>query len=274
MLPVSNSEPDLLQPADLECGLASLDLSEHVLLYNRETQSTNTDVIKHFEQTGRLSIATCEMQTAGKGRRGRKWVSPYAQNIYCTVGMIKSLPALQLGLLSIVSGIALCKALASCDIDTVRLKWPNDLVFDDNHQKQKLGGILIESRPVTGGYFLAIGFGLNVHMTRSELDTIPQAATSLSLISKNTVKRQTILMTAIEVLIEAISQFDESAGESLVNEFADHDAYINQQVSVLYADDQITGLNKGINSAGQLLLKTAEGILSFSAAEISLRATS
>lgn len=274
MAPVLNSEPDLLQPAEIEYELAALGLSDHLLLYREETQSTNNDVIKHYEQTQQLSIATCEMQTAGKGRRGKHWISPFARNIYCTVGMIKSLPASHLGLLSIVSGIALCRALASCDIEAVQLKWPNDLVFDDNSQKQKLGGILIESRPVADGYFLAIGFGLNVHMTRAELDAIPQAATSLSLISKKMLKRQAILMAAIEALTEAIRQFNESTIESLVNEFALHDAYRNQQVCVLYADDQIIGFNNGINPGGQLLLNTDQGMLSFSAAEISLRAIS
>ncbi len=271
MTPVLNSEPDLLQSTEIEYELARLGLSEHLLLYREETQSTNTDVIKHYEQTRQLSIATCEMQTAGKGRRGRHWISPYARNIYCTVGMTKTLPASHLGLLSIVSGIALCRALASSDIDAVRLKWPNDLVFDNNNQKQKLGGILIESRPVANGYFLAIGFGLNVHMTQEELDAIPQAATSLSLISEKKLKRQTILLAAIKVLTEAIHRFNESMIEPLMNEFAQYDAYSNQQVSVLYADDKIIGFNKGINTDGQLLLDTDQGVLSFSAAEISLR---
>ena len=268
---VLNSEPDLLQPVEIESGLAARGLNEHLLLYREQTQSTNIDVIKHFEQTGQLSIATCEMQSAGKGRRGRRWISPFARNIYCTVGMKKSLPSSHLGLLSIVSGIALSRALASCDIEAVQLKWPNDLVFGDSNQKQKLGGILIESRPVADGYFLAIGFGLNVHMTRAELDAIPQAATSLSLISRKKLKRQAILMAAIESLTEAIRLFNESTIDTLVDEFAQYDAYINQQVCVLHADDQITGINKGINPGGQLLLKTYQGVLSFSAAEISLR---
>ncbi len=271
---VLDTEPDLLRPAEIERELMALGLDEYLLLYREETQSTNIDVIQYYEQTRQLSIATCEMQTAGKGRRGRHWISPFARNIYCTVGLVKSLPASHLGLLSIVSGIALCRALASCNIERVRLKWPNDLVFDDGNRKQKLGGILIESRPVSDGYFLAIGFGLNVQMTREELDTIPQASTCLGLISRRQLKRQVILMAAIKALIGAIHRFNESTIDHLVDEFAQYDAFVNQRVCVLYADDQIIGFNNGINRSGQLLLNTDQGILTFSAAEISLRAAS
>lgn len=268
---VQDSESELLQPAKIESELVSKGLSDHLLLYRPETLSTNIDVLQHYEQTRQLSIAICEKQSAGKGRRGRQWVSPFAQNIYCTIGLIESLPASHLGLLSIVSGIALCRALSSCGIEGVQLKWPNDLVFANGHQKQKLGGILIESKPVANGYFLAIGFGLNVHMTRLELDAIPQATTSLSLITEKQLKRQTLLLAAIKSVIDAINLFDGSKIQSLVDEFTQHDAYSDQQICVLNADEEIHGINAGINHSGQLLLKTEQGLLAFSAAEISLR---
>lgn len=269
-----DSESDLLQPAEIESELVSKGLNDHLLLYRPQTRSTNIDVLQHYQHTGQLSIAICEQQLAGKGRRGRQWVSPFAQNIYCTVGIIKSLPPSHLGLLSIISGIALCRAIASCGIEAVQLKWPNDLVFANGHLKQKLGGILIESKPVANGYFLAIGFGLNVHMTRHELDAIPQAATSLSLISKKQLKRQTLLLAAIESVIDAIDLFDGSNIQSLVDQFSRHDAYSDQQICVLNVDEEIHGINVGINHSGQLLLKTEQGLLAFSAAEISLRAIS
>lgn len=263
---------DLLQATELEAELAALGLNQHALLYRRETQSTNIDVMQHYQQTGQLSIATCEKQTAGKGRRGRQWVSPFAQNIYCSIGMKKSISPSLLGLLSIVSGIALCRAISDFGIHNVQLKWPNDLVYQKDRQKYKLGGILIESRPAADHYFLAIGFGLNVHMTQAELDAIPQAAISLALISNQALRRQTILIAAIEAVVNDINLFDEAKVESLVDEFTRHDAFYQQPILVLNADEEIYGSNAGINHSGQLLLKTEQGLLSFSAAEISLRA--
>jgi len=259
---------DLLQPDAIREALAAKGFSEYVLLYASTTNSTNADVLAHFDQQAQLAIAICEMQTAGKGRRGRQWYSPYARNIYCTVGVEKSLPASHLGLLSILSGIALCEALADCGIEGVRLKWPNDLYF----QKKKLGGILIESKPAANGrYFLAIGFGLNVHMTQRELDDIPQAATSLDLIQSETVNRQLILLAAIERVLTRIQQFEETQVAALIDDFQRHDAFYAQKICVLNADEEIFGINSGINQYGQLKLQTDQGLAVFSAAEISMR---
>lgn len=263
---------DLLRDTELEAALVGLGLNQHRLLYRPETQSTNIDVVQHYRQTGELSIATCETQTAGKGRRGRQWISPFAQNIYCTIGIKKSLPPSTLGWLSIVSGMALCRAMSSCGIDNVLLKWPNDLVYQKGSQKYKLGGILIESSPAESGYFVAIGFGLNVHMTQTELDAIPQAATSLSQISKRFLSRQSMLIESIAAVHEAIAQFDEVKIESLIGEFSRYDAFAEQKICVLNGDQKIIGRNAGVNHSGQLLLQTEQGELPFSAAEISLRA--
>ena len=258
----------LLQPEEIRQALAVKGLSDHVLLYEPTTISTNTDVLAHYDRHGQLAIAICEMQTAGKGRRGRQWHSPYAQSIYCTLGIEKSLPASHLGLLSIVSGIALCDALLSCGIEGVQLKWPNDLYY----QKKKLGGILIESKPTANdGYFFAIGFGLNVHMTQAELDDIPQAATSLDLIQSETVNRQQVLCAAIEQVLTRIQQFEEDDVATLIDEFQQHDAFHAQTICVLNADEEIFGVNSGINQYGQLKLQTDQGPAVFSAAEISMR---
>lgn len=253
---------------DLESALSLRELQDFSLLYKEVTDSTNIDVLKHYQAHQQQCIALCEMQTAGKGRRGRQWVSPWAQNIYCTIGIEKSLPPAQLGLVSILSGIALCQALAACGIANIKLKWPNDLYFE----MQKLGGILIESRPnADGGYFFAIGFGINVHMTQAQLDEIPQAATSLDLISGHAVDRQLILLAAIETVIEKIRNFDQASAEELGKEFAQIDAFYGRSICVIDADSEIFGRNAGINENGQLILETDAGPQIHSAAEISLR---
>lgn len=263
----------MLRPAEIEAELAALGLGHYRLLYHPETQSTNIDVLQYYEQTRRSSIATCETQTAGKGRRGRHWLSPYAENIYCTIGTIKSLPASQLGLLSIVSGVALCRALTTYGIEGIQLKWPNDVIYPKNNaQFCKLGGLLIESRPADNAYFLAIGFGLNVHMTHADLDSIEQAATSLCFIADKPLKRQVILLMAIDAIISAIHQFNGTQVAELVAEFNQFDAFYAQPVCVLEAGKQIFGNHAGINDSGQLLLQTEQDLLSFSAADISLRA--
>lgn len=263
---------DLLKPDDIRRMLDEQDLSEFDLIYKEETGSTNIDVIEHFQNTGRLSIAVCETQTAGRGRRGRQWLSPYAQNVYCTIGLQLTVGADRLGLVSIACGVALCRAMVGCGFDNVKIKWPNDLVVNAGSQKYKLGGILIESRPAGDGYFVAVGFGLNVHMSQSQLEEISQPATSLGLISKTGIQRQPLLEAAIISIVDQFKLFGHSDIESLLEEFSQYDAYRNQQVVVLTGDDSVRGLCLGVDSSGQLLVKTGDKVQSFSAAEISLRA--
>ena len=162
--------------------------------------------------------------------------------------------------------------MGKCGFDDIKLKWPNDLVYDNGSGKYKLGGILIESRPTSGGYFAAIGFGLNVHMSRADLDVISQAATSLGLISNTEVQRQPVLMAAIISIVDQFEFFGNSDIEALLQEFSRYDAYRNQQVVVLDGDRSVSGCCMGIDSTGQLLVRIENKVQAFSAAEISLRA--
>jgi len=236
--------------------------------YQLMTESTNADALKIFAPSRQPCIVLAEMQTGGRGRRGRQWISPFGKNIYCTIGLHKSIQGSHAGLLSIVSGIALCKALTNCGVNGVRLKWPNDLYY----QNQKLGGILIESSlRDTGEYFFAIGFGINVSMGKLDFGVIPQPATSLNLISGVPVSRDLVLQQAIRQVVQMIDEFDESAISRVVDAFDAIDAFRHQPITVTTPQHSIDGVNAGINSAGQLLLDTDQGQLEFSAADISVR---
>ena len=236
--------------------------------YQLVTESTNADALQFFETNRQPCIVLTEMQTGGRGRRGRAWISPFGQNIYCTIGIRKSTRDYNPGLLSIVTGVALCNALEICGINDVGLKWPNDLYY----QNQKLGGILIESKMSGAGEcFFAIGFGINVSMNERDFDLIPQPATSVNLINAGPVSRDMIISEAIRQVVAMIDDFDESTVSQLVEAFDAVDAFRNQPVTVTTANGSVDGVNAGINSSGQLLLDTDGGQLQFSAADISLR---
>jgi BirA family biotin operon repressor/biotin-[acetyl-CoA-carboxylase] ligase len=236
--------------------------------YRLQTESTNADVLKLSENNQKSCIAVAEMQTGGKGRRGRHWISPFARNIYCTIGIARPVVPHHLGLISIVTGIGLCKALSHSGIDDVMLKWPNDIYY----QNRKLGGILIESRPMAeGDYYFAIGIGINVLMEAEDLQEIPQAATSVKLICGDSISRNLILAQVIRQVVPMIHDFDESSIPRLIEEFNELDAFRNQQIRVTTPSQSICGVNRGINSSGQLELETEQGRQCFSAADISLR---
>jgi BirA family biotin operon repressor/biotin-[acetyl-CoA-carboxylase] ligase len=237
--------------------------------YRQQTESTNADVLRYQQQHQREVVAVSEAQSAGRGRRGRQWLSPFARNIYCTIGIAREIPASSQGLLSIVTGLALCRALKQSADTIVGLKWPNDLLVDGH----KLGGILIESRPLgEASFYFAIGFGLNVYMSDQELATIPQPATSLAQVAADEVDRTQVLIASIDKVIQSIREFDHSATSELIAEFARFDALHDRPIEVIAGDSRIRGINRGITSAGQLQLETEQGIEIHSAAEISLRA--
>ena len=236
-------------------------------LYCQQTESTNSDALEHFTQHQSELVVCAETQSAGRGRRGRQWVSPYAQNIYCTIGLVKSIPATQQGLLSIVTGLALRRSLvSSCGVN-LQLKWPNDLLIDG----QKLGGILIESRPqAQDESFFAIGFGLNVSLDETSRVAIDQPVTSLHLVTGESPDRSRVLVSAIDAIVRAIREFEVETAGDLANEFSRADAFHDRPVELVSAGDRLSGINRGIDPSGALRLETEQGIETHAAAEISL----
>ncbi len=236
--------------------------------YRLLTESTNVDVLQLFESSRKPSIAIAEMQSGGRGRRGRQWISRFAQNIICSIGMTKLIADCNPGLLSIVTGLALIEALENSAINGVQLKWPNDLYY----QNKKLGGILIESKmSVDQEYFFAIGFGINVMMSAEDMSAIPQPVTSVELIVDNPVSRDNLLVEAIQQVVKVIRDFDQSSAAKIVDSFQAKDAFKNQTICVNSGTDSIDGKNLGINSDGQLMVDTGQGIRVYSAADISIR---
>jgi BirA family biotin operon repressor/biotin-[acetyl-CoA-carboxylase] ligase len=138
-----------------------------------------------LEQAPNLQPAFClsETQTAGRGQQGRTWVSPKAQNIYLSYLTYSEIPLHQLQDASIKVGKVLLNHLTQeLKIRNLHLKWPNDILFE---QKQKLAGILVETKSLENVSALVIGIGLNVNMKEST-ETISQAWTSLTNITHKT----------------------------------------------------------------------------------------
>ncbi len=258
------------EPIDAKRARRTVERHQLDWRYQRETGSTNADALEYYVRHRREVVAFSEKQSAGRGRRGRSWHSPFARNIYCTVGLLKALPANNQGLLSIVTGIALCRALRQSADAAIRLKWPNDLLFDG----RKLGGILIESRAHdASSFFFAIGFGLNIFMEQDEIAAIEQPATSLDRASTRGIDRNAVLSAAIDAVVSSIRAFDPADAARLAAEFESFDAFHGREVEVVSGEQRIRGLNRGITDSGQLRLETGQGIQIHSAAEISLRAS-
>ena len=235
------------------------------LHYFPACESTNKEC-QQLAQHG--SIVLAERQTAGRGRRGNVWHSPLASNIYCSIGLQKTLEARYLGLLSLQVGICIAQVLREQGFDAAELKWPNDVLLDG----KKLGGILIETRALTvDTFFLVIGFGLNVHLDESTIQAINQPAVSLSQHSARAINRQLLLAEIISRIMNSIMQFDLHRIDALLIEFNQYDCLRGLPVVVKNAGQEIHGVHLGIAKTGEIQVRTDRGVELFSAAEISLR---
>jgi len=139
------------------------------------TDSTNQRLLE-ADSAADPQALFAELQTAGRGRRGREWRSPFGANLYLSLGW--SFPAWppQLSALSLAVGVACARALRKAGLHQVMLKWPNDLRVGDD----KLGGILIEQRGEAGGVCrVVVGIGINVAMSAEQAGVLGQPWTSL-----------------------------------------------------------------------------------------------
>ncbi|GAA4351428.1 bifunctional biotin--[acetyl-CoA-carboxylase] ligase/biotin operon repressor BirA [Kangiella taiwanensis] len=229
------------------------------------TDSTNEALKGEGFAHNKLVVA--EYQSAGRGRRGRKWVSPIASNLYWSLGWKTQLPVQQLGGLSLVVGLSIVSALEKLGVTGVEVKWPNDV----RYQGRKLGGILVElSGDMVGGLNVIIGVGLNVHMANGAASSIEQEWINLQELKPN-ISRQDVLTAVIQELQKSLEQFAEHGFDAFTEQWSRVDECFNKKVAIIQNDDVVNGIGAGVDSNGAFLLQTGKGIKPIYAGEVSLR---
>jgi BirA family biotin operon repressor/biotin-[acetyl-CoA-carboxylase] ligase len=231
--------------------------------------STNLLAMQQLQQKpghGRLYVA--EQQTAGRGRRGRAWVSPFARNLYFSLVWRFPQGAASLEGLSLAVGLGLARGLARLGLEGVELKWPNDLLW----QGRKLAGVLLEvSGEASGDCQVVTGVGLNVAMPLEQGAGIDQPWVDLQQICGTVPSRTQVLAALVNELVPVLAAFAESGFEPLVNEWQALDACRDQHVSLNFGLNAVEGICRGVSGSGALMLETAAGVESFHGGEVSLR---
>lgn len=233
--------------------------------------STNAEVLRCAQQ-GCSSGLVCsaELQTAGRGRRGRQWVSPYASNLYLSVLWEFSQGAAALEGLSLAVGVAVARALRACDVPAVQLKWPNDVLYAG----AKLGGILLEmSGDAAGSCRVVIGVGLNVAMPEAAAGGIDQAWTDIKSIStRQHPGRNRLLAELLNELLPLAADFEQQGFTQWRDEWQALDAFAGASVVLQTGSGPLAGIARGVDERGALQLETTTGVQSVYGGEISLRA--
>tara|TARA_R110001606_G_C15374715_1_gene649870 strand:- start:1563 stop:2540 length:978 start_codon:yes stop_codon:yes gene_type:complete len=236
----------------------------------QQTDSTNAEAQRLMATNGHRPLAcVSEQQTAGRGRRGRSWVSPYGQNIYLTITEPFDTGAQGLEGLSLMVGIVLANTLRDCGYKGVQLKWPNDILLEG----KKLAGILIEILgDLTSDCVVVIGVGINVLMREEVAGQIDQAWTSLLQASpRGELNRNALIASFAGNLLEALGIFREKGFVAFVPAWQEHDAWFGQMVNVISGSNEVSGRHCGVTEGGALKLETIEGMVFVSGGEVSLR---
>lgn len=229
--------------------------------------STNAEALRLATQGHALPLLVlAEQQTAGRGRRGRKWVSPYAENIYYSLALRIDGGMRQLEGLSLLVGLAVVKTLREMGLSGAGLKWPNDILVG----RRKLAGVLLE---LTGDpadvCHVVIGIGLNVNMQTSR--DVDQAWTSMMLEVGAGIDRNLVVTRLSAELRTYLSAHREKGFEAFRDEWELNHLWQNQPVTLLAGSNAVEGVVVGVDPGGALLLKVGDHISAFSGGELSLR---
>ena len=235
------------------------------IVYFEETDSTNRqarllamDGAKH----GTLVIA--DTQSAGRGRRGRGWISPAGEGIFMSLIVRPDVPPSQVAKMSLTLALAVAKAIERVTGLDARIKWPNDIVIGG----RKICGLLLEmdatAKKVNS---IVAGVGINVHQRIFD-EEIAHTASSLDLLAGKHVSRSELVRTFLEEFEQAMALAD----TQMMDAYRAQSATIGQRVQVIALDGTYTGTAQGITQSGSLLVEDELGtVREVLAADVSVR---
>jgi BirA family transcriptional regulator, biotin operon repressor / biotin---[acetyl-CoA-carboxylase] ligase len=234
--------------------------------------STNSALLKRASPApGTSDVLLAECQSAGRGRRGRTWVAAPGGALCLSLNWTFPAVPEDLGALGLVIGVCVLRALRQLRVQGLQLKWPNDLLV----QGRKLGGVLIELRAETAGpAFVVIGIGLNVALGAEALKEIAAsgtAATDLRRAGLADAGRNAVAAAVIGQCVHGLLEFEQGSLKPFIGDWRQADALEGKAVNVNGADGVASGMARGIDVHGALLLETREGVQRFIAGDVTVR---
>ena len=260
---------DLLTEKDIRANL-SVDVNELVneIEVLGVVDSTNLKAMAQARQGKKGYVCTAEKQTAGRGRRGRPWASPYGSNIYLSVVWEFDSGASSLEGLSLAVGVAVVDALAKAGVADVELKWPNDVL----HQGRKIAGVLLEvTGDAEGPCQVVVGIGLNVKMPESASVGIDQPWIDVASLTEAEYTRSGLVGLLLNELMPLLALFGKDGFSAFRERWQELHAYTGQEVVLKYGQDTITGVAESVDHCGAIVVRTPSGVQSFNGGEVSLR---
>ncbi len=245
-----------------------------VISVHDEIDSSNSEAMRLLnsgDSASRLIIA--RSQSAGKGRRGRQWISPYDSGIYMSLVRILQGGSETLAGLSLVTALTVWQSLVKLEavrsgstenIGHLQLKWPNDVL----HRGSKLAGILLESRQLPDQIAVVFGIGINLSFSAEEQAEVDRKLTNLGDLVATPIVRIELIANLVRALWHGIDRYLECGFESFQQDWNTADGYIGQDVIIDNGAEKLTGKHRGVDKAGALLLDTQSGRRRISGGEV------
>ena len=235
-----------------------------------QSESTNTALAARADAGAPSgTVVACELQRAGRGRRGATWYSGLGTSLTFSMLWRFEWGAAALGGLSLAVGVACVRALARLGLRQVALKWPNDLIVDDG----KLGGILVElgGEPL-GPTAALIGVGINVRMPAHARRAIGRPVADLATAGEEPLARSAVLGELLAALADALPVFARAGFAPFRDEWLRHHAYQGRRVRLLVPPHRaVEGVATGVAEDGALVVEHRGGVERFHSAEVSVR---
>jgi len=278
---------ELLDQHKIEQGIKHNTLFFDRLVTFSSVDSTSSYIAREWcKQSGKSLVCVAEHQIKGRGRKGRQWISPFASNLYFSVGFNLPFGLNALGGLSIAVGICLAKVLNRYTSVGVKLKWPNDLLIE----RKKLAGILVEaSGEQLDNSFINIGIGINWQMsnkqdidqdwcnlkhylaTEEELGKRPANEAAIHQHSADKMDRNDLLIQILVALDDCLQRYCREGFNSFAKQWRQYSAFIDQPICIETRQGRVYGKEIGINPNGAIRVMTEHGESIFYSGEVSLK---
>lgn len=250
--------PNTLLPYEIQRNLATSYIGQEIYYY-QEVDSTN-EVAKRLAQecAPEGTIVIAESQRSGKGRRGKKWISP-SGGVWMTILLRPDIPPSKAPQLTLVTGVAVAETLTQeCQLD-VGIKWPNDILIGE----KKVCGILIEASSNPKGLeYVVVGIGIDLNVDVANFPPeLREGATSL----KSELEKE---ISGVEVVQAFLSNFENLYNEfkadgfsEILKEWRRLSKTIGNYVEVHKKGKTVRGEAVGITKEGVLILEMDDGSL-------------
>ena len=252
--------PDVLHADDLLSRLGKTKVVGRDIRVFEETTSTN-DVIEKLARDNVKEgvVVFAESQTKGRGRLGRKWISPARKGLWFSVLLRPKLRPQETTQLTVAAATALLRAIREVTGITAEIKWPNDIVI----RGRKVAGILTElNAELDCVKYVIIGIGVDVNLSAGDLpDDLRKLATSLKIETGHIVDRAKLSVQILRELDKDYARICAGKFEAVADEWEQHCLTLGRRVVIHIGDRKVCGRAEALDDDGALLLRTEHGHL-------------